>query len=465
MPRLADTLLVQRAFISASLSLEAQRSRMQASQMTSAGFTMAESIITKGAPQSVQWTVLGRGMTMPARNATAPGAPRSPVRVQGALRYRSSMQQTESLGAFKNWFSPERASALGEALRQIHPGFDLAAYTEALSPLPELELKDRVRLISTALHAGLKLPFPEASRALVATLGSPVDPRVPNSFQMMVWPLTHYVGTYGLEHFEASMAALHAMTQRATAEFDIRPFLKRHPAATLAVLERWTADPSEHVRRLVSEGSRPRLPWGERLTAFIADPSPVLPLLERLRDDPSPYVRRSVANNLNDIAKDHPDRVVELTSRWLADAPTPERKALVRHALRSLVKAGHPGALAVLGHGGTGTLTLRGLTAPGEVRVGETLPFAFTLHNDGDTAASAVVDYRIVHAGARGARAPKVFKGLTLELAAGESRRIERRHSLRVVTTRRLYPGPHRLEVQVNGEVQAGLDFNLLPLE
>lgn len=372
------------------------------------------------------------------------------------------MQQTESLGAFKNWFNPDTAAALGARVRAVHPGFDLAAYQAGLATLTSLELKDRVRLIAAALHAGMNLPFPQAAAALCGALGPPVDPSVPNSFQMIVWPLTHYVGRYGLDHFEPSMAALHAMTQRATAEFDIRPFLIREPARTLQVLARWVEDPSEHVRRLVSEGTRTRLPWGGNLAGFIADPSPVLPLLERLRDDPSPYVRRSVANNLNDIARDHPALVTGLAARWMAGAPSPERRSLVARALRGLVKKGDPAALAALGHHGGEALEVTDLRGPSTARIGEALSFRFTLTNPSGAPLSAVVDYRVHHAGARGGRAPKVFKLRTLTVPAGGVVQIEKAHSLKVVTTRTLYPGAHRLEVQVNGRIAAGFDFELI---
>ena len=285
------------------------------------------------------------------------------------------MQQKESLGAFKNWFSPGVAAALGARITAVHPAFDMDAYQSGLATLTSLELKDRVRLISSALHAGLRSPFPEAA------------------------------------------------AQRATAEFDIRPFLIHAPERTLSVLTRWVEDPSEHVRRLVSEGTRTRLPWGGNLPAFIADPSPVLPLLERLRDDPSPYVRRSVANNL---------------------------------------KAGDPAALAALGHGGAEGLEITGLMAAPTARIGEALTFRFDLHNRSEAPVSAVVDYRVHHAGARTERAPKVFKLRTLALPANGSVSVEKKHSLKVVTTRTLYPGTHRIEVQVNGQILGGFAFELI---
>jgi 3-methyladenine DNA glycosylase AlkC len=148
-------------------------------------------------------------------------------------------------------------------------------------------------------------------------------------------PHVFFVAEYGLEHFETSMRAQYVLTQRFTAEFSIRRYLERHQAATLGPVSReWSADASEDVRRLVSEGTRPRLPWAPRLRAFQADPRPVLALLERLKDDPSLYVRRSVANNLNDIGKDHPVLLVETATRWMENA-TEERRWIIRHALRS----------------------------------------------------------------------------------------------------------------------------------
>lgn len=372
------------------------------------------------------------------------------------------MERRENPNAFKHWFDEAYVDRLVGSLRAVHPGFDEAGFRRDVAPLTTLELKDRVRLITGALKPALRLPFPEAAAVLVATLGPPVDPSVPNQFQMGVWPLVHYVGLFGIEYFDASMSALHAMTQRMSAEFDVRPFLIQQPARTLARLQQWAEDPSEHVRRLVSEGTRPRLPWGAHLPAFIADPSPILPLLERLKDDPSPYVRKSVGNNLNDIAKDHPGVVLDLCARWLRETAASERRGVVKAALRTLVKQGDPTALALLGHGGSDDLAVLGFVAPAQARVGDSLLFSFDLHNRGDQPVSAQVDYRIHHAGARGLRPPKVFKLKAVSLAPGARIAVEKRHSLKPVTTRRLYPGLHRLEVFVNGVVLAGQGFELV---
>ncbi|MCC6790279.1 MAG: DNA alkylation repair protein, partial [Thermomicrobiales bacterium] len=263
--------------------------------------------------------------------------------------------------------------------------------------------------------------------------------------------------------FDASMRAQYELTQRFTAEFSIRAFLAREPERTLAVLRGWASDPSEHVRRLVSEGSRPRLPWAPRLRAFQADPEPVLALLELLKDDPSPYVRRSVANSLNDIAKDHPDRAVDVAARWAIDA-SPERKELIRHALRGLIKAGHPGALSVVGarHGADAEVTSASLE-PAEFPIGGDLRIAFTVRNAGTAREHVVIDYRVHFVKANGGTSAKVFKLATFDLEPNETRRLSRKLSLRQRTTRTHYPGIHRVDVLVNGIPHPIGSFTLLP--
>jgi 3-methyladenine DNA glycosylase AlkC len=161
-------------------------------------------------------------------------------------------------------------------------------------------------------------------------------------------PLTHYVGRNGLKHFDLSMMLLKEMTKRSSSEFDIRYFLLDSPLRAISILQEWTQDPNQHVRRLVSEGTRPRLPWAMRLPVFIEDPSPLIPLLDALKDDEEEYVRRSVSNNLNDIAKDHPDVVAGIARQWLKGA-SKNRQRLVRHACRTLIKQGHKETLAALG--------------------------------------------------------------------------------------------------------------------
>lgn len=374
--------------------------------------------------------------------------------------------------AFKHQLNADVITAMASHLDRAGAGqFDATRFMAlAMDGLEALELKERVVHIRRALHACLPVDF-EAAALLIEAALVPV-PATPRPWELArapegisgwgTWPLTDYVAHHGLERPERALQALHALTQRFTSEFAIRPFLQQHTALTLATLERWLDDDSEHVRRLVSEGTRPRLPWGLRLSAFVVDPSPCVPLLDRLYRDPSEYVRRSVANHLNDISKDHPQLAVDIAARWLA-AGDDNTLRLVRHALRSLVKQGHGAALALLGFGAHEAVTLDGLQlAPVQVPWGESLAFVFTLHNGGDTEATLSVDYAVWHLRANGTLSPKVFKLCRSVLAPGQHQRIERRHSLRPVTTRRYYPGRHALEILVNGTRHAYVEFELV---
>jgi hypothetical protein len=206
-------------------------------------------------------------------------------------------------------------------------------------------------------------------------------------------------------------------------------------------------DPNHHVRRLVSEGTRPRLPWAMQLPRLIADPSPVLPLLEELRDDASGYVRRSVANHLNDITKDHPARVVALAAAWI----TPSRRALLRHALRGRIKAGDPAALAVFGQAPAQVVCGPLEVSPAALRMGEAVVFGMTLTSRAEVPQVLTVDYVLHLPKANGRTAPKVFKGATLTLAPGASASFRRTHRFRPVTTRRFYPGTHAVSLRING--------------
>ncbi|HZI16220.1 MAG TPA: DNA alkylation repair protein, partial [Myxococcus sp.] len=294
--------------------------------------------------------------------------------------------------------------------------------------------------------------YPSTVEVLLRSLG-PVLERTDGWGMEVFFYLPHvlYVAEHGVEHFEESMRAQHALTQRFTAEFSIRAFLQRDPERTLARLREWAEEPSAHVRRLVSEGTRPRLPWAPRLRAFQEDPRPVLALLERLKDDPEEYVRRSVANNLNDIGKDHPALLVRVAEAWLKDA-TPERERLIRHALRSAVKRGEPEALAVLGAGRPTGIEVRATSLPRRAPLGGKVDVRFEVANRSRKSQKLVVDLAVFFLKARGEARPKVFKVRALTLGPGQAEQLGRSVSFEQLTTRRHYPGPHRFEVRVNGQ-------------
>ncbi len=353
----------------------------------------------------------------------------------------------------KNHFGPEVPRRIAAMIKAVHPRFEAEAFVaDALDGYGALELMPRGRKIAAALKTHLPPRYEEAVAVLVASLGPKTTVAVGNGMAPFLYmPHVFFVAQHGLDHFEASMAAQYELTQRFTAEFSIRPYLERHQETTLARLARWSRDPSEHVRRLVSEGTRPRLPWAPRLRAFQADPRPVLALLERLKDDESLYVRRSVANNLNDIGKDHPATLAETARRWLRGA-SPERRWVVGHALRTALKRGEPAALSALGYGRADALRVKNASlSPARARIGGSVTVAFDVVNAGPRAARVLADFRIFFVKANGASAPKVFKLKALDLPAGGRARVSKKVSLAQHTTRTHHPGSHRVEALLNG--------------
>jgi 3-methyladenine DNA glycosylase AlkC len=370
---------------------------------------------------------------------------------------------------FKLLLSPDLVRLAGAHLARVLPRFPRARFEAlALDGFEGLEMKARAMRIADALEATLPDDFGRAADAIEGTLAPPSGDTDLGALRAgadglagwIVWPLGEFVARRGLGHPDRALACLHALTRRFSAEFAIRPFILAHPERVFATLARWTGDPDPHVRRLVSEGSRPRLPWGIVLKPLVADPSPTLPLLRALQDDPSDYVRRSVANHLNDIAKDHPAVVAAWLEEHLPGASR-ERRALLRHASRTLVKRGERRVLAAWGL----DAPLRGSASldvtPRRIRLGEAVELRLKLASSARRAQALAIDYVVHHLRADGATSPKVFKGWNLSLPAGAARELVRRHAVRPITTRRYYPGRHHIEVQANGRLIAEAWFDL----
>lgn len=361
----------------------------------------------------------------------------------------------------KTQFGRDVPQRLAAEIAGEYPTFDAAGFLrDALEGFDALELLDRGRHLGRVLHQYLPAAFPEAVDVILRTLPATREP-AGGMASFYYLPHTEFVRAFGVAHFDDSMRALHALTQCFTAEFAIRPFLEHHRDATLARLAVWARDPSEHVRRLVSEGTRPRLPCAPRLREFQRDPTPVIALLQMLRDDPALYVRRSVANNLNDIYKDHPARVVTLSEEWLHAAPAP-RRWVIQHALRSAVKRGDPAALSALGFHVASTLVMTDAQiTPAQPVMGGRVTVLTTLQNPTPHAQRVVVDLVVHFVKHHGGATAKVFKLQTVELAAGEQVALRKTVSLADLTTRRHYPGVHRVELQCNGVTQPLGTFTL----
>lgn len=373
---------------------------------------------------------------------------------------------------FKNAFSAEKAKRIGAALKRAHPAFPLPRFSKGLeTALEPLELKDRMVLLAGRIEQCLpedpRVMFPILTAALTPNPAEDSDRLNPDDAGglsgFLVWPLTEIVARRGLGHFKESMAALEEMTKVFTGEFAIRPFLRNHPEKTLKQLHKWSAHPDEHVRRLVSEGSRPLLPWGGNLMELLAPPHPTLGLLEKLRRDPSDYVRLSVSNHLNDFSKHHPELVVSTLARWTRENPDdPRLGKLARHACRTLLKAGHPGAMELLGYGSAKALVVEEFSLADEkVKLGDSLGYRIVIRNASKQPQKAMFDYAIHHRKANGGLSPKVFKGRVKELAPDERWEIRGSHPVRVITTRVYYPGTHRFEPRLNGKAHPAVEFVL----
>ncbi|RYD42572.1 MAG: DNA alkylation repair protein, partial [Sphingomonadales bacterium] len=355
----------------------------------------------------------------------------------------------------KDILGPKALETIGDAGSAASPRFDRASFLSAASDgLDAMSIMERVRHIADALHLALPVDYVDALGIIRA-----MAPHLHHGFQAMA--VTEYVARYGLDDFDRSMEALAGLTRFGSAEFAIRPFLAVDTPRALATMMQWTSSDDEHVRRLASEGARPRLPWAARVPALKADPTLAAPILEMLKADSSLYVRKSVANHLNDIAKDRPQWLLERLAQWSQDDP--RAVWIVRHALRTLIKKGDPAALALIGVGHGAAVNVRNFTiTPADVRLGDRIAITADLTSDSTDDQRLVVDYRIHYARAGGKSAAKVFKLKTFELAAKKTESLGISQAIRDFSTRRHHPGRHEVELIVNGQTMATAAFEIL---
>jgi 3-methyladenine DNA glycosylase AlkC len=351
---------------------------------------------------------------------------------------------------FSTSFIEELARRIGEA----YPGFDERAFRRLVfdEQWERLELKAKMHHVTYCLGRTLPAEFPRALEILRAVA------RSFDGFDAMVFP--DFVARYGLEHWELSMPALAEFTPLASSEFAVRPFVARDPRRAMAYLEAWAEDANDHVRRLASEGCRPRLPWGMALQAFKRDPMPILPVLEKLKDDESQYVCKSVANNLNDISKDHPDLVLELAESWYGCCERTDW--IVKHACRTMLKRGNRRALALFGFGDPAQLRVRNLKlSPDQPRIGASLEYQFELDVGAPRPCKVRLDLAVDYRKASGRTTRKVFAIRESEFGPGKHV-VTRRLSFADQSTRKHHPGRHSVAIIVNGAEMARASFELL---
>jgi len=358
----------------------------------------------------------------------------------------------------KDVYTEAYVKELAGRLQEAHSGFDSSAFIQKVKggDWPSMELKARMKRITEGIHEHVPLPYSNILDILIDI--APYCGSLAGLF------LPDYVSRYGLdEDWNTSMEALARLTPFASAEFAVRPFILRDEERMMDQMLHWSNHESEHLRRLASEGCRPRLPWGQALKNFQANPAPILPILENLKDDPSEYVRRSVANNLNDISKDHPALVLEIAQRWLRQKLS--RKRLVKHGLRTLLKKGDSSVLALFGFGNPDRVAVSSFTLdPKAVRIGDSAQLQVEMDIQGEKELPLRIEYAIDFVKKSGKLNRKVFQWKEKNYKGGLYR-IEKSHSFRQMSTRKHYPGLHRLLFLVNGEEKAILHFELLQSE
>ncbi|HVP07761.1 MAG TPA: DNA alkylation repair protein [Candidatus Acidoferrum sp.] len=356
---------------------------------------------------------------------------------------------------FKDRLGIAKVEAMAGKIAEVYPSFDAPGFVSAArrDGFEKLELKARIAALATRLKEFLPAEYRKAVDILVDT--------APHVGGFENWILTSYVEQFGLDHFEDSVYALRTLTPFSSCEFAIRPYMNRYADKMLPILHEWATDPNEHVRRLAAEGSRPRGVWTAHIEAFRKDPQPVIALLEQLKADPSLYVRKAVANNLNDISKDHPDVVINTVIAWKRDGHG-HTDWIVKRACRSLVKTGHPAIFEILGFTSSPKVTVAGFSvSPKSFKIGKDCTITCTLKSNAAKSQKLVVDYRVYYIKANGRPTPKLFKWVEKTLKARESIALSTRHSFMDRSTRTHRTGAHEIELIINGRPNGRVSVKL----
>lgn len=350
----------------------------------------------------------------------------------------------------KNMYSYESLNEIAKAVKEAYPPFLTDEFLKMTidDTWDELQLKARCRKISTTLAIFLPQEYKEALEILEQAV---------HGFSYAYF-FPDFIEVYGLNDWEVSVNALERSTQYWSAEFAVRAFLLRDEPRMLDQMYAWSKHENEHVRRLASEGCRPQLPWGQVLVSFKNDPTPIIPILEQLKNDPSVYVRKSVANNLNDISKTHPDMVLGIARKWRG--VTDATDWIIRHGCRTLLKKADSDAMALFKFDDTTSIKLSEfMLGETSVLMGESITFSFAVLAEKE--AKARLEYGIDYVKSNGKRSRKLFKITEVTLKENEKRYYKKKHSFKDLSTRKHYPGVHSIAIIINGVEQDKLDFVL----
>ena len=363
---------------------------------------------------------------------------------------------------FKNFYNPKTIAEMGGEIEKYAPtSFCSKTFAkEASRGLKKLEMKERVVQIAETLHRHLPGPYQKNISILLKTLANEKTEKGLSGF--ILWPYSYYIETYGKKEVSMSLKALYELTKRFTSEWGVRPFLENHSEEVYQKFEVWVRDKNEHIRRWVSEGTRPNLPWGQKISHMESLFERNLRLLECLKGDSSEYVRKSVANHLNDISWHRPELVIKTLKRW-NKTKTPEMQTLIYRALRSLLKHGHPQALSLLGYNPKAKVRVKDLKlSKKRVREGDEFTLSLSIQNLEKITNPLMVDYEILYPKANGKMSPKVFKMKKLTLGSKSTEEVTKKVSFKKVTTRTHYLGQHSVTVLVNGQRLGEAHFTLI---
>lgn len=359
-------------------------------------------------------------------------------------------KQNDNPNAFKNFISPQTIEKYYLGVKNLKRPLAVSTLASLKLQLNDRELKQRVHLIRDFLHQHLEKDYKKSIKQLQIII------KEQNLSGFELWPATEFIQAYGLEDKELSLEALYKITPLFTSEFGIRPFLNKYNDIIYKQLLSWSKDPNPHIRRWLSEGTRPRLPWGEKLIHAIKDPSHGLRILEQLKFDSELYVRKSVSNHLNDIAKDHPHLVIQTLKAWQKQVPANYLKEFTfikKQALRTLIKQGHQDALKLMGvQLRPNDFQIQKIKIKSKnLKMNQYLEFECKIKNSSRTTKKFILDYKIHHLKANGQLSAKVFKLRSGSINPGESLVFKKRHLFKQITTRVYYSGQHKLELVLNG--------------
>ncbi len=362
----------------------------------------------------------------------------------------------------KDLYSPAFYQQFGNVMSQVLESFDYQKFRKRIfdQDWETKELKDRMNHTALVLHDFLPQPYPEATQKIIAIIDRLEAAGITeNSLEFMFFPA--YIEHFGRADFETSVNAMERITQFTSCEFAVRPFYLNYPKQMLAQTMKWAKHSDHRVRRLASEGCRPRLPWAMAIPYLKKDPSPILPILKLLKDDPAEWVRRSVANNLNDVSKDHPEIIISLAKEWIGR--NPHLDWVIKHGSRTLLKQGNAEIMRLFGFGSVEDIGLQdfNILTP-QLSIGSDLRFEFQLENKSELDQQLRLEYGIYYLRANGSLSRKVFKISEKTYAGLSIQKIERKQSFRIITTRRFYPGEHWVSLIINGQEMDKKAFTLV---